>query len=817
MAEALICTQCGSHKLKNIGENRYLCDSCGTTTDYNLYNDDTGLKLNIAMTTRQTAKFEEARVLYEQIKSSLNPEQSVPELYFGLFACDYKVLFELDNRTGNRVPIFYSSSESNVFDNPHLKKALVQAKDISFSKFQEYNELANKVETARMLYQKLAKLVTPFDIFICFKKTDLDGISDTRDYSTAMSLYLNLVNKFPKYRIFFSEKTLAEIPLTEYEPNIYYALHTAKILMVVSSKRDYLESQWVKNEWTRFLAINKANAIIPIYLKGSGVNIFPAEILKNNAYEEGDYERIFKSIDAIMNSEKNIKEREQEEENRRKQLIDEVEKRFSKSFSTPNTNLTNMFKRLLNDLSDGIFDGAQKTCDAIFNVDAEHPLAWLYAYLIDKKLKSLGELSTQYESNWVEDRSIRKAIDFSKLEGYESERSKIEDELYKWIQYMVTEAIDLRNRKKYDDAKSKLVKVATHIEEFGRDQRFNYFFQSFLLELSCTNTNDIVSLLGIEKNTNFSKASKYATESQKLQLNEIIKTAKNNATQYQEQIENNNKLLVESLNKLDQVTDEKVMQCQNLIKVAEDDEKEAKLKIKQIEEKNSLDKEQVLRIQEDTKKHKEELLIYYDSFSEKFTRFLYNIRAIVLATSIYALTYSVSPDFIIMSFTYIIPLFILAVSLNFLNIYFHKRRELGRSIKGYVIFGFISGLILLEIPLLIGYSRRQYYTKMDKRINRFDRDLEKVDLQMKELDKKKKDEIKGVKDFIDRRLTYIKKMNETIQSVKSKSVQLRLEHPIFSLDEGIILKVKLEKDINMFKESMVKLDENIYSIAHLEL
>ncbi|MDY0278714.1 MAG: TIR domain-containing protein, partial [Acholeplasma sp.] len=626
MAEALICTQCGSHKLKSISESRYMCDSCGTTTDVTLYNDDIGLKLSIAMTTRQTAKFDEAKVLYEQIKSTLKPDQIVPEVYFGLFACDYKVLFELDNRTGNRVPIFYSSSESNVFDNHHLKKALEQARDISFSKFQEYNELANKVESARMLYQKLAKLVTPFDIFICFKKTDLDGISDTRDFSIAMSLYLNLVNKFPKYKIFFSEKTLAEIPLTEYEPNIYYALHTSKILMVVSSKRDYLESQWVKNEWTRFLAINKANAIIPIYLKGSGVNIFPSEILKNNAYEEGDYERIFKSIDAIMNSEKIIKEREQEEEKRRKQLIDEVEKRFSKSFNIPNTNLTNMFKRLINDLSDGMFESAQKTCDAIFNIDAEHPLAWLYSYLIEKKLTSLDLLSSQYESNWVEDRSIRKAIDFSKLDSYDDERVKIEEELYKWIKYMVTEAIDLRDRKKYDDARSKLVKVATHVEEFGQDQRFYYFYQTFLLELNCTNTNDIVSLMGIEKNTNFSKALLYATDNQQMQLQEVIHVAKNNASQYQEQIESNNLLLTESINKLEKVSEEKIAECYNLIKMAKDDEKEAKLNIKKIEEKINLEKEEVFHTQEQIKKHKEELLLYYDSFSEKITRFIYNLR-----------------------------------------------------------------------------------------------------------------------------------------------------------------------------------------------
>lgn len=815
MAETLICTQCGSHKLKKLSDTQYVCDSCGTTTDLDLFNNEIGLKLNLAMTTRQTAKFDEAKSLYEQVKSILRPDQCAPEVYFGLFACEYKVLFELDNRTGNRVPIFYSSSESNVFDNKNLKKALEQARDVSFSKFEEYNELAMKVEAARMSYQKLSKLVTPFDIFICFKKTDLDGISDTRDYSTAMSLYSKLVDKFPKYHIFFSEKTLAEIPLTEYEPNIYYALHTSKILMVVSSKRDYLESQWVKNEWTRFLAINKANAIIPIYLKGTNVNIFPSEILKNNAYEEGDYDRIFTSIDSIMNSERYVKERDAEEKRRKDEIFEEVQKRLSKSFNAPNSNLSNMFKRMINDLSDGVFENAQKICDSIFNVDAEHPLAWLYSYLIDKKLTSLEQLKDQYESNWTEDRAIKKAIEFSKIDGYQDERNKIEDELYKWISYMVTEAIDLTHRKKYDDARSKLVKVATHVEEFGRDHRFDYFYHNFLLEMNCTNTNDLVSLQGIEKNAYFSKALKYANENQHIQLDEIIKVAKDNASKYQEQIIKNNTQLEASFAKLDLAVKSKFDEGNKLIELCHENEKEAKIKIKNFEDEAKKSKEQVILQKAEIIEKKAELAKYYSSRSEKMSRFLCNIRAIILGTVTYSILFIYAPGTVILSFTFIIPLLIIAILFNFINISIHKRQRDGRTIKGFVIFGIISGMILLNIPLLIGYSRNRYYKKIDSKTRKLDNDIYSKDQQLKTIEDKKQIDIKSEKEFIDRRMQYAKKVTEIMDTITSRSNQLKKDYPIFSLDKGITLKVKLEKDMNMFKESMVKLDEQIYDISHI--
>lgn len=817
MALILRCLQCGSNKLTKNPEGTYTCDSCGTKTDFDKFDESDQLKIDQALSLRQTAKFDEARVLYDQLKFGLPKDQHAPEVHFGLFACDYKVLFELDNRTGNRVPIFYSSSERTVFDNPNLNLALAQARDLSFKKYQEYYELASKVEAARMTYQQIVKYVTPFDIFICFKKTDLDGISDTKDYSAAMTLYQYLVSHFSQFKVFFSEKSLAEIPLTEYEPNIYYALHTSKILIVISSKRDYLESQWVKNEWSRFLAINKANAIIPVYLKGSNVNIFPSEILKNNAYEEGDYDRIFKAIYAIMNSDKIIKEKEEQERKRQDQIIEELKKRVSTTFAQPGTNLDNMFRRMKNELTDGMFEEARKICDSILNVDADHPMAWLYQFLIENKLKSFDEITTLYESNWIENRYIKKAIDFSTRTGFEDDKKFIEECIFLWIEHMVNESIALRKARKYDDAKAKLIKVATSIDAFGLHMRFDYYYYSFLLEMGCVNTDEIVSKQGITKNANFAKAMTFANDHQRLQLQEIIDRAKKNALGFEEIIASNNHELNSCIEKLKQTVDER---CTYF----ETKKSEIELIIEKANENllglEDTHKDILKRKYNDlviAKQKKDHFLENYSGFSEKLKIFLLNLRAITLATLVYAYVYIQMPDSIITSLTFIIPFFLLALVINYMNsIVYRKVADDGKPMLRYTVIGIFTGLIFLAIPPLIGYSRASYHRKFQKNYQKCEVEIKGIEETIKTTKKSQVDELKKFKTEISG-YTQDKIYFENQKTfVLNQQKELLKENQLLSLDEGVILKVPLEKKMNLFKESLVKLEDHIRVIEHTE-
>ncbi len=54
----------------------------------------------------------------------------------------------------------------------------------------------------------------------------------------------------------------------EYEPYIFAALHSAKVMVVVGTKPEYLNAVWVKNEWSRYLTLMKHDRkrlLIPCY------------------------------------------------------------------------------------------------------------------------------------------------------------------------------------------------------------------------------------------------------------------------------------------------------------------------------------------------------------------------------------------------------------------------------------------------------------------------------------------------------------------------------------------------------------------------
>ena len=89
-------------------------------------------------------------------------------------------------------------------------------------------------------------------MFICFKDSDEENnITRTDDSYEAQNLYTYLISK--GYSVFFSRESLRDKVAEKYEPYIFNALNTAKVMVLYSSSREYMESTWVKNEWTRFL------------------------------------------------------------------------------------------------------------------------------------------------------------------------------------------------------------------------------------------------------------------------------------------------------------------------------------------------------------------------------------------------------------------------------------------------------------------------------------------------------------------------------------------------------------------------------------
>ncbi len=292
------CRICGESEFIEIG-NREVCKYCGAT--YAVYDPGLEAELRMAESFREGAQFEVAAGLYGKIIDSYEGHD-LSDAYWGLFLCEQQVMFETD-ANGVRFPSFYGVTSVAPESSEAFTKALAAARQYAPDKAAVFCELCEKIDNAKELYRRIGSEGKPFDIFICFKKTAADGVNYTKDWKTAYDLYDHLS---ATYNVFFSEKTLNNVVVHQYEPNIYYGLYTAKVMLLLCSKREYLESQWVKNEWSRFYAFSRNHAagktIIPIFIDDFTPAQLPIKLQSYQGYP-ADYhlfEHLTKNLQAIL-------------------------------------------------------------------------------------------------------------------------------------------------------------------------------------------------------------------------------------------------------------------------------------------------------------------------------------------------------------------------------------------------------------------------------------------------------------------------------------------------------------------------------------
>ena len=123
-------------------------------------------------------------------------------------------------------------------------------------------------------------------MFICYKETAENG-DRTLDSVLAQDVYDALIGK--GYRVFFSRITLEDKLGVEYEPYIFAALHSAKIMLAFGTDYEYFNAVWVKNEWSRFLKLmanDNTKRLIPCY-KGIDAYDMPKEFARLQAQDLG--------------------------------------------------------------------------------------------------------------------------------------------------------------------------------------------------------------------------------------------------------------------------------------------------------------------------------------------------------------------------------------------------------------------------------------------------------------------------------------------------------------------------------------------------
>ena len=236
-----ICNNCGGeYEYRN---GCYICRACGALKPEEISNEEVTL-LYTAYQKLRLADFDEAEKEFDDIvlKYPKNPNG-----YWGRLMAKYGIKYEQDY-DGRMIPTCYATSIEGLYFSADYKKALEYADENTRA---YYREQAGYIERVRREWIEKAVREKPYDIFLCYKDSDLaNGIERTEDSLAVQELYIHLTSK--GYRVFYSHESLRDKVGEKYEPYIFRALSTAKVMLVYGSKPEYITSTWLKNEWTRY-------------------------------------------------------------------------------------------------------------------------------------------------------------------------------------------------------------------------------------------------------------------------------------------------------------------------------------------------------------------------------------------------------------------------------------------------------------------------------------------------------------------------------------------------------------------------------------
>ena len=450
------CKMCGGDLDFEPGSTICECEYCGSKQT--IPSADSEKKTNLfnrANRLRMNSEFDKASAVYEQIVAEC-PEEA--EASWGLCLCAYGIEYGDDPATGSKIPTCHRTLPTSIMEDSNFEQACDYA-DVVARKV--YREEAKTIDRIQKDILSIAQNETPYDVFICYKETAEDG-SRTEDSVLAQDVYEALTAKGLK--VFFSRITLEDKLGTQYEPYIYAALSSAKVMLAFGTTYEYYDAVWVKNEWSRFLGMMKADkrkVLIPCF-KGLDAYDMPKEF---RGLQAQDMAKLGWMQD----------------------LVRGVEKLCGKggtASSAPNTvvqktvvqevqesgKADNLMKRVYLYLEDEDFEKASEYIDKVLDVDAEYAPAYVAQVLVAKKLTKEANL-TILRASIDDDPTWKKALRFAN-----------EEQKQRYLGY----AKQINENEVYDkEQKKKQAELAVKKEQYDRAlaeiSKGNYFWAMMIL------------------------------------------------------------------------------------------------------------------------------------------------------------------------------------------------------------------------------------------------------------------------------------------------------------------------------------------------
>lgn len=353
-------------------------------------------------------KFDDAYSAYEKAKS-YDPKE--PEAYWGMALAEFKVQFIKDTVDNCLKPICHEFINKSFKLNANYRKALEYA---TGEQKKEYIKKAEKIDYIREEFLRLKHSGLDYDSFICVKVSKTGEQTDSfKKNWTEDAYYANEIYDLLKqegYTPFFSEREIRDRIGADYEAMILYALYTSETMLVVCRNEDYLQTPWVKNEYTRFKELvnnkEKENDSLAIIYHGKPIEKLPnnrGKIQGIDSSRPGAYHEIVKFVEthtplARAKKEEEKRRKNEETELLRQQLeeqrkiqreIEEKLKNFNPNAATGATSaVVNLLIRANQEMEAKNFGKAKNFLETVLERAPEKGEAWWCLFLCEFECSS---------------------------------------------------------------------------------------------------------------------------------------------------------------------------------------------------------------------------------------------------------------------------------------------------------------------------------------------------------------------------------------------------------------------------------------------
>ncbi len=294
MATILKCKMCGGDIEVNADMSVGTCMYCGSTMTLPHIDSDKKARLfNMANQYRLNNEFDKA---YEAYRDIVSEDEQESEAYWGMILSEYGVEYVEDPKTKHRIPTCHRTLSQSIKDTVNYEMALKYA---DAERKMMYRDEADVINGLQKKILSVSSMVEPYDVFICYKESDDETGNRTSDSVLAHEIYNELEKQ--GLNTFFARISLQHVLGQDYEPYIYAALHSAKVMLVVSTQEKHCNAVWVKNEWSRYLAFmndNENKTIIPVY-KDMSPYEFPDELSRFQAQDMSRIGAILDLVDGV--------------------------------------------------------------------------------------------------------------------------------------------------------------------------------------------------------------------------------------------------------------------------------------------------------------------------------------------------------------------------------------------------------------------------------------------------------------------------------------------------------------------------------------